>query len=385
MKSARLDFADPEHPVTLADVEPPALPRGDWARVAVTAGGICGSDLHAIFPDGSGTPTFLPLVGFPMELGHEFGGVVTEAGPDCAVPVGARVAVDPMVACVARGLTPCAACRSGRFSSCEAWNVGEPSGFGHGFASGIGGGWSDSVVAHTTQLHPAPDAVDDRGLALAVPLSIAIHGVLRRLPPRGVPCVIIGAGTIGLASVAALKSLAPSNEVHVLARHAHQVVAARALGADRVLVTGENGDDVAALAELAGGRVTGTGRASLVWGGHPYVVDAVGSPSSLNLALKIVGQEGTLLLLGAIANAMVDLGPLWFKNVDVVGSFGYAMHDHGGARRHTFDMALDLLASGAFPSDVIVSHTFPLTDVREALRVAQARDEGARKVQLLPG
>ena len=78
VRSARLDFADPEHPVSLVEVGEPSLPRGDWARVRVTAGGICGSDLHAIFPDGSGTPTFLPLVGFPMEMGHELGGVIAE-------------------------------------------------------------------------------------------------------------------------------------------------------------------------------------------------------------------------------------------------------------------------------------------------------------------
>lgn len=384
MKSARLDFADPEHPVSLVEADEPVLPRSDWARVRVVAGGICGSDLHAIFPDGNGTPTFLPLVGFPMELGHEFGGVVTEAGADCPIPVGTRVAVDPMVACVARGLEPCAACRSGRFSSCEMWNVGEPSGFGHGFASGIGGGWSDSVVAHRSQLHPAPDAVDDRGLALTEPLSIALHGVLRRLPERGAPCLVIGAGTIGLASVTALQALAPESEVTVLARYAHQVAAATRLGADRVVKTGEGGDDVSMLGEIAGGRVTGTGRASMVWGGFPYVVDAVGSPGSMNLALKVVGQQGILLLLGAIANATVDLGPLWFKNVDVVGSFGYAMHEHRDRRQHTFDLALEVLARGAFGSDVVVTHTFPLSEVREALGVANARDQGALKVMLIP-
>lgn len=384
MRSARLDFADSEHPVSLAEVDAPALPRSDWARVRVLAGGVCGSDLHAIFPDGTGTPTFLPLVGFPMELGHEFGGVITEAGTDCPLPVGTRVAVDPLIGCVARGLEPCAACRIGRFSSCQALNVGEPSGFGHGFAAGIGGGWSDEVVAHRSQLHLAPDAVDDRGMALVEPLSIAMHGVLRKQPARGAPCLVIGAGTIGLAAVAALRSIAPLSELTVLARHAHQVSAARALGADRVITAGESGDDIATLGEVAGGRITGTGRASMVWGGFPYVVDAVGSPASMNLSLKVVGQLGTLLLLGAIANATVDLGPLWFKNVDVVGSFGYAVHDHRDERKHTFDLALELLATGAFSSDLIVTHTFPLTDVREALTVANARDQGAIKVQLLP-
>jgi len=384
MRSAKLDFADADHPVSLVEVEPPVLPRSDWARVRVSAGGICGSDLHAIFPDGSGTPTFLPLVGFPMELGHEFGGVVTEAGPDCPVAIGTRVAVDPTLACIARGLEPCDACRVGAFSSCRQLSAGDPPGFAHGFASGVGGGWSDEVVAHRSQLHPAPAGVDDRGMALVEPLSIAMHGVLRRPPERGAPTLVVGAGTIGLAAVAALKSLAPSNEVTVLARHAHQAQAASQLGADRVLLSGQNGDDIAALGEVVGGRITGTGRATLVFGGFPYVVDAVGSPSSMNLCLKVVGQLGTLLVLGAIANATVDLGPLWFKNVDVIGSFGYAVQEHRGERRHTFDLALELLATGAFPSDLVVTHTFGLDDVREATRVANARDEGAIKVQLLP-
>ena len=384
VRSARLDFADPEHPVSLVEVDEPTLPRGDWAKVRVTAGGICGSDLHAIFPDGSGTPTFLPLVGFPMELGHELGGVLTEVGPDCPLPVGTRVAVDPLVGCAARGLEPCPSCRVGLYSSCQALNVGEPSGFGHGFASGIGGGWSDVVVAHRSQLHPASGAVDDRAMALVEPLSISLHGVLRKEPEHGAPCLVIGAGSIGLAAVAALRHLAPTSEVTVLARHAHQIEAARALGAHHVLTSGEPAADLAALVEVGGGRITGTGRASMVWGGFPYVVDAVGSPASMNLALKVTGQLGTLLLLGAIANASVDLGPLWFKNIDVVGSFGYAMHDRRGERVHTFDLALELLAAGAFPSDLVVTHTFPLDDVRHALAVANDREHGAIKVQLLP-
>ena len=221
-------------------------------------------------------------------------------------------------------------------------------------------------------------------MALVEPLSIAMHGVLRRPPAAGAPCLVVGAGTIGLATIAALKALTPTSEVTVLARHAHQAEAARGLGADTVLLSGQNGDDVTALGEAVGGRVTGTGRATLVFGGFPYVVDAVGSPASMNTCLKVVGQSGALLLLGAIANATVDLGPLWFKNVDVIGAFGYAVQPHRGESRHTFDRALDVLAAGGFPSDLVVTHTFPLADVRDALAVANARDQGAIKVHLQP-
>ena len=376
MRSARLDFADPECPVTVAEVDEPALPRGDWARVQVLAGGICGSDLHAIFPDGSGSPTMLPLVGFPMEMGHEMGGVVVEAGPDCPVPVGARVAVDGALTCIARGTErPCPKCAAGLGAACEQLNPGtEPLGFGHGFATGVGGGWSDQLVAHHSQLHVAPDGVDDLGLALCEPLSIAAHGVLRRLPAEGAPVLVIGAGTIGLAAVAALRALTPASEITVVARHPHQAAAATRLGAHRVI-----GDELDEIVAVGGGRVTGKGRATLVYGGFPYVVDAVGTPATFTQALKVVDTMGVVLLLGAIAAAQVDLNPLWFKNADVVGSFGYQLQD--GV--HTFDRSLEVLAAGGFPSDVVVTHTFDRSEVREALRVAHARDEGAIKVALV--
>lgn len=374
MRSARLDFADPECPVTVAEVEEPPLPRGDWARVQVLAGGICGSDLHAIFPDGSGSPTMLPLVAFPMEMGHEMGGVVVETGADCPVPLGARVAVDGARGCVARGVeVQCPKCVAGLVAACEQLNT-DGVGFGHGFAAGIGGGWSDSLVAHHSQLHVAPDGVDDLGLALCEPLSIAAHGLLRRLPAPGAPVLVIGAGTIGLATVAALRALAPATEVTVIARHPHQARAAERLGAARVIA-----DELDDVVGAGGGRITGRGRAAMVYGGFSYVVDAVGTSASLTQALKYVDTMGTVLLLGAVAMATVDLNPLWFKNVDVVGSFGYQVQD--GV--HTFDRALDVLADRGFPSDVVVTHTFDRSDVREALRVANARDEGAIKVALV--
>lgn len=375
MQSLRLDFADPSFPVSVVEADEPALPGGEWARVHVLAGGICGTDLHTIHPDGSGSPVFLPLVGFPMELGHELGGVVVEAGPDCPVPLGTRVAVDPTVACEARGRPPCPACAAGWPTACRDLAVGDPPGMGHGFAAGIGGGWSDSVVVHRTQLHPAPDAVDDAALALVEPLAIALAGLARRLPAPGAPVLVLGAGTIGLAAVAAARALAPDSEVTVVAKHEHQRSAAIALGAARVVPPVD--DLLPRLAALVDGRITGEGRAEVLWGGFPHVVEAVGSGATLDTALKAVRQGGVVSLLGAVNRTKVDLAPLWFKNVDVVGSFGY------GPGAVTFGRALELLGSGAFPSDVVVTHRFPRADVREAVAVANARGRGAIKVQLV--
>ena len=71
-------------------------------------------------------------------------------------------------------------------------------------------------------------------------MSIACHGLLRARPVDGEPVLIVGAGIIGLASLAALRGLFPACPVTVLARHPHQADAAQhraqQLGYDEVRV-----------------------------------------------------------------------------------------------------------------------------------------------------
>ena len=140
MRVAVYDMADPEFPVSLVELDEQPLPGPDWARVDVALAGICGSDLHNVFPDGSGSRIFGPFVGVPMEMGHEVSGTIVEAGPACPFPVGTEVAVDPTLACAARGLEPCPMCAVGAYSSCH--RLGSKAftpGFGLGFTVGLGG------------------------------------------------------------------------------------------------------------------------------------------------------------------------------------------------------------------------------------------------------
>ena len=152
---------------------------------------------------------------------------------------GTRVVVDPCIPCVARGIDPpCAELARGWTSSCL--NLDSrivSSGRTLGFTQDLGGGWGEQVLAHASMLHPLPDAVPDRGACLYEPVSIACHGLLRAPPDDGDPVLVVGAGIIGLAAVAALKGLFPACPVTVLARHAHQAEAAAACGADHVVRT----------------------------------------------------------------------------------------------------------------------------------------------------
>ncbi len=79
-----------------------------------------------------------------------------------------------------------------------------------GYTQNLGGGWSEQVLAHSSMLHPLPDAVSDRGSSLFEPVSIACHGLLRSPPENGAPVLVVGAGIIGLATLAALRGLIPT-------------------------------------------------------------------------------------------------------------------------------------------------------------------------------
>jgi threonine dehydrogenase-like Zn-dependent dehydrogenase len=192
---------------------------------------------------------------------------------------------------------------------------------------------------------------------------------------------VVGAGIIGLASLAALKGLVPASPVTVLARHAHQADAAAACGADHVVRTDPGGAHFAELAELSGARVVGRKANVMLMGGFPYVVEAVGAPQSITEALRAVAHRGTVLLLGATGVTEVDLTPIWYKEAALVGSIDHTVDTGsapglaGGAGRHSVDRALDVLAAGLLPDRVVVTHEFALEDYRAA--VETAIDRGA--------
>jgi len=393
MRAVQFDMADAAFPASLTDLPDPELPGAAWARVAVSTGGICGSDLHLFAHNTGPSPTLMTMGSFPFVLGHEIAGRVIEAGPQCPYPEGTRVVVDPCIPCAARGIDPpCANCGRGWTSSCL--NLDSriiSSGRTLGFTQDLGGGWGDQALAHVSMLHPLPDTVPDRGASLYEPLSIVCHGLLRAAPDDGEPVLVVGAGIIGLATVAALKGLFPSSAVTVVARHDHQAEAALACGADHVVRADPANAHFEELAGLVGARVVGWKSNLMLMGGFPLVVEAVGAPQSVTEALRAVAHRGTVLLLGAAGVSEVDLTPIWYKEAALVGSIdhtvdaGSAPGLGGGPNRHSVDRALDILAAGLLPSDVIVTHEFPLEEYRDAVGTAIDRENAhAIKVVFRP-
>jgi len=411
LRAICFDMAEESFPASLVEIPNPSLPRGDWARVKVVAGGICGSDLHLFSPPSMAvSPVVMGAAAFPFVLGHEISGVVVESGANCAFSPGTPVAVDPCLPCRARGIEPvCASCARGWTASCLNLHskVLTP-GRTLGYTSGLGGGWAEEVLAHESMLHPIPTGLRVESAVLHEPISIALHGLGHQMPKDGEPVLVVGAGVVGLCALVALASIVPNSPLVVLARHEHQARAALAIGASRV-VSAKGAQAYEELAELVGAKTTGMGEDLMLMGGFPYVIEAVGSPGAITMALRCVESHGSVLMLGAGGIGEVDLTPLWYKEAQLVGSVDHgagplSQHlEHLGSTSrslgppqttytsrslgppHSIDIALSILASGKVPFDHLITHSFALEQMRPAIECALDKGpSGSLKVVFHP-
>jgi threonine dehydrogenase-like Zn-dependent dehydrogenase len=352
-------LAGPLAPLRLVNRDEPELPGDGWARVRPRLAGICGSDLATIA--GQVSFYFSPLVSMPFVPGHEVVGELYDSLGD--LPAGTRVVLEPVLSCAARGLEPCASCQAGLTSRCDRVTVGHIApGLQTGYCADTGGGWGAMLVAHRSQLHPVPDSLSDRQAVLVEPLACAIHCVLRARPEPGASVLVVGAGTVGLLSILALREFTSAGRIVVAAKHPRQRELARALGATDVV---DPRDAVTALRRATRAfRLAPERGAPYLLGGVDAALDCVGSRSSLDLALRTTRAGGRVVLAG-IPSRGADLAPVWFRELEVTGAYatGTELTENGPAR--AFDLAIDL--AGQASMGEMVGAEYPLSRWREAL------------------
>ncbi|MCH2412384.1 MAG: alcohol dehydrogenase catalytic domain-containing protein, partial [Acidimicrobiales bacterium] len=213
-------------PLRLADLEPPTAPGPDWVRVRPRLSGICGSDLTTI--DGRSARYFEPLVSFPFVPGHEVVGDLDD---------GTRVVLEPVLGCVSRNLAPtCDPCSAGHLGNCEHTTFGDlEQGIQTGSCHDTGGGWATAFSAHPSQLHPVDGSFSDESAVMVEPTACAVHAALVADVPDGAIVTVLGAGTLGLLTIAALRTFAKPRTVVATARYPSQRRLAAELGADLVV------------------------------------------------------------------------------------------------------------------------------------------------------
>ncbi len=353
--------------LSFGDIPEPPLPAPDWVRVEPLVSGICGSDLAAV--SGHASLYLDALTSYPFVPGHELVG-------DAA---GSRVVVEPALGCVVRGITPlCPACSAGRPGLCENATEGSLAvGLQTGYCASTGGGWGEALVAHPSQLWEVPPSLSDEAASLIEPFACCIHAALRGGAAESDLVVVLGAGTIGLLTVAAVRLFTPPRRLIAVAKHGVQRDLALRLGADQVIAPDEVFQRVRFATRAR--RLEGSfGARPVLLGGADVVFECVGRGSSLGDAVRVTRGGGTLVVVGMPAEERVDWGVVWQRELSVLGAYAYGAEPARAGRR-TFELALEAAAS--VPLAELVGPLFGLGEYRDAIAYAMSAGSlGAVKV-----
>src|SRR3954471_14654346 len=191
-------------------------------QVRIEAVGVCGSDLHA-YSEGAVGST--PNV-YPMVLGREPAGTIVKTGAGVTgLAAGDRGALEPELYCY-----HCEFCLSGHHNVCA--NIRFLSNPHHpGF-------FRERVNLPLTNFLPIPAGMSFEEATLAEPLAIALHSLGLPSIRAGETVVVIGAGPIGLMTIAALRA-ANASRIWAVDPLAHRRELAIHIGADIALEPGE--------------------------------------------------------------------------------------------------------------------------------------------------
>lgn len=309
--------------------EPMPMPAAGEIRARSTYIGVCGSDTHAFH----GRHPFIPI---PYLPGHEATGVVEELGEGVtSVAVGDRIVVEPTLPC-----WECKTCRNGAENLCENLQF-----FGCGYPQG---GMADQFVVRADRLHVIPDGISDLGAALIEPLSTPVHACRLAGPLKGRAVAILGAGTIGLLTLAVARWSGASKVVVTDPLAAKREIALR-LGADAV---------VDALAPDVAAQVRTALRESA-----DVVFDCVAVKSTTLAAIDMALKGGTVVIVGvAAADFELPIRTIQDQQIRIQGSATYVSQDYA--------IAIEMIESGAVRAQDFITGQFPLEQAEQAFEAS---------------
>jgi len=284
--------------------------------------GICGTDYHAF----EGTQPFFE---YPRILGHEIAAEVVSAGAGQDFKTGDLVTISPYFYC-----GTCIACRSGRTNCCVNMKV---------FGVHIDGAMQEYITV------PASAIVSGKGLtvdelALVEPLAIGAHGVGLAQLNKGDTVVILGAGPIGLGTIAFAK-----------------------ISGAKVVVIDVNDNRLSFCRERLGIAHTinplkkdPLEQLSLITNGEfaKVVIDCTGNLKAINNAFRFLAHTGKFIMIGLQKGTIEVVHPEFHKREAMLMSSRNALP-------HDFAYVIDCIRKGLIKPLDFVTHRVPFTQVKE--------------------
>jgi L-iditol 2-dehydrogenase len=314
-------------------------------QVRVESVGVCGSDLHAYSEGAVGS---MPNV-YPMVLGHEPAGTIVMTGPGVTgLAPGDRGALEPALYCY-----HCEFCRSGHHNVCA--NIRFLSNPHHpGF-------FRELVNLPVSNFLPIPERMSFDEATLAEPLAIALHSLRLASIRPGETVAVIGAGPIGLMTIASLRATGASR-VWAVEPQLHRRELARAIGADVVL---EPGDAVSQILADTGRR------------GVDCAIDCAAGEHTTAQAIQLARNAGRVALTGIHSTPFVSMDGSAMRRKELT-IFNVRRSNH-----ETHE-ALDLLQAHPDWFAPTLTHTRDLDHVEDAFAIASHYLDGVGKMIIRP-
>jgi L-iditol 2-dehydrogenase len=326
---------------------PQPTPGADEVLVRVAACGICGSDVHGY--DGSSGRRIPPIV-----MGHEAAGVIAGVGSDVrTLNEGDRVTFDSTVYCGA-----CGPCMRGEVNLCDRRQV-------LGVSCGDyrrAGAFAEFVSVPARIVYRLPDALSFAEASMLEAVAVAVHAVSLAQISRDTTALVVGAGTIGLLTLQALKA-AGCKQVLIADVDDSRLALAKTLGANETLNA-----DKELVAEVLG-RTAGAG--------VDVAVEAVGRNETVKACIGSVRKGGTVVLVGNISpEVTISLQKVVTRQIRLQGSCASAGE---------YPQAIEWMASGAIRVKPLITAIAPLEEGPQWFERLHAREPNLMKVVLTPG
>jgi len=330
----------------IADLPTPAVGAGE-VLIRVGACGICGSDVHGY--DGSSGRRIPPIV-----MGHEAAGRIASVGTGVTgLAEGDRVTFDSTIYCGA-----CGYCRRGEVNLCDHRQV---LGVSCGDYSRAGA-FAEFVAVPARVVYKLPESISFAEAAMLEAAAVAIHGVSLAKVSTESTALVVGAGTIGVLTLQALRA-AGCKRVLVSDVDATRLKMAKDLGAADVLLA--DTDVVAQILQRTGGV------------GVDVAMEAVGRNETVNAAIASVRKGGTVVLVGNISpEVTLPLQKVVTRQIRLQGSCASAGE---------YPEAIKLMASGAIRVKPLITAIAPLAEGPAWFERLYAREPNLLKVVLTPG
>ncbi len=316
------------------DVPIPECPKG-WAIVQVKAAGICSSDIARVFTKGT--------YHFPTIPGHEFSGVVySVADEEHQCWVGKSVGVFPLIPC-----KECPQCKQKQYEMCANYDY---------VGSRRDGAFAEFVAVPIWNLLPLPDEVPLEVAAMLEPLSVGLHALKKAEINRLDSVAIIGTGMIGISAAQWAKKYT-DGEVVVIGRNENKRQLVENTGLSYEEHTKSDGKE------------------------YDVVLEAVGTPESVDLALNMVRPGGTVVLMGnPSGDILLSQNTYWRilrKQLVIKGTWN-SFYD--GVNKSDWTDAIEALAKGEVEVKSLISHTFPQDQLMDGLQLMREHNEPYCKI-----